>query len=188
MPRHFWPAALCMAIIVLASNVLVNYPINDWLVWGAITYPFAFLVTDVVNRRHGAPAARRVVWAGFAVGVAASLVVGPRVALASGTAFLAAQLLDVQVFDALRRRARARPAARRGTPEPRWWVAPVFSTAIGAVLDTALFFSIAFAGSGLPWTQWALGDLLVKWAVALVALLPYRLLIGRDALSCPRTT
>ena len=166
-----------MAFIVLASNVLVNYPINDWLVWGAITYPFAFLVTDVVNRRHGAAAARRVVWVGFAIGVIASSFVGPRVALASGTAFLAAQLLDVQVFDALRRRASSAGGAAR-----RWWVAPVVSTSIGAVLDTALFFSIAFAGSGLPWTQWALGDLLVKWAVALVALLPYRLLTGRESL------
>ena len=164
------PAA-CMALVVLASNVLVNFPINDWLVWGAITYPLAFLVTDLVNRRRGAAAARRVVWVGFAFGVAASLFVGPRVALASGTAFLAAQLLDVQVFDALRAR--------------RWWVAPVISTVFGAMLDTALFFSLAFAGSGLPWMPWALGDLGVKWAVALLSLVPYRLIVGRQRHEAP---
>ena len=178
-PRTLLFAAGCMALVVLASNVLVNYPINDWLVWGAITYPFAFLITDLVNRRLGPRAARRVVWVGFAFGVAASLFVGPRVALASGSAFLAAQLFDVQLFDALRRR--------------RWWVAPVLSSVLGAVLDTALFFSLAFAGSGAPWVQWALGDLGVKWAVALLSLVPYRLLVGRweareRALTAPRTT
>ena len=164
MPRSLWPAAAVMAIVVLASNVLVNFPINDWLVWGALSYPVAFLVTDLVNRRRGAAAARRVVLVGFAIGVAASLFAGPRVALASGTAFLVAQLFDVQLFDALRGR--------------RWWVAPAVSTVLGAALDTALFFSLAFAGSGLPWQQWAVGDLGVKWCVALLSLLPYRLIVG----------
>lgn len=162
-PRRFGLPALAMAIVVLASNVLVNYPINDWLVWGAITYPFAFLVTDLVNRRFGVGAARRVVLVGFALGVLASLFVDPRIAVASGTAFLVAQLLDVQLFDALRSRA--------------WWIAPVLSTFFGAIVDTVLFFSLAFGGTGTPWMQWAIGDLGVKWAVALVSLLPYRLVV-----------
>jgi len=165
--RRLWPSALVMAIVVLASNVLVNYPLNDWLVWGAITYPFAFLVTDVVNRHYGAAMARRVVLVGFTLGVLFSLFIDPRIAMASGTAFLVAQLLDVQLFDALRTRA--------------WWIAPVLSTFVGAIVDTALFFSLAFAGSGAPWMQWAVGDLGVKWAVALMSLLPYRFIVGQLA-------
>ena len=172
MSRTLLPFAASMALVVLASNYLVGKPINDWLTWGAITYPFAFLVTDLANRLHGAGAARRVVVVGFALGVALSLFVDTRIALASGTAFLVAQLVDVQLFDALRAR--------------RWWVAPALSTVLGAVLDTALFFSLAFAGTGLPWVTWALGDLGVKWTVAALSLLPYRLLVGR--LSVPRTS
>ena len=165
MLRTFWPFAAAMAVVVLASNILVEQPINDWLTWGALTYPFAFLVTDLVNRLHGVRAARRVVLVGFALGVALSLLVDPRIAAASGTAFLVAQLFDVQVFDALRERA--------------WWVAPAVSTVLGAVLDTALFFSLAFAGTGLPWVGWGVGDLGVKWTIAALSLLPYRLLVGR---------
>lgn len=172
MFRILWPFALSMAVVVVASNFLVRIPINDWLTWGAITYPFAFLVTDLANRLHGARAARVVVVVGFALGVALSLLVDPRIALASGTAFLVAQLFDVQVFDALRRRV--------------WWMAPAVSTVLGAALDTALFFSLAFAGTGLPWVTWAIGDLGVKWAVAALSLAPYRLLVGR--LSVPRTS
>lgn len=167
--RQFWPSALVMAIVVLASNVLVNYPINDWLVWGAITYPLAFLVTDVVNRTYGVAMARRVVMVGFALGVLFSLFVDPRIALASGMAFLVAQLLDIQLFDALRARA--------------WWIAPVLSSFVGAIVDTGLFFSLAFAGSGAPWMQWAVGDLGVKWSVALVSLLPYRVVVAQLARS-----
>ena len=172
MLRLLWPFAATMAVVVLASNFLVEKPINDWLTWGAITYPFAFLVTDLANRLHGARAARVVVLIGFAAGVALSLFVDPRIALASGTAFLVAQLFDVQLFDALRARA--------------WWIAPALSTGLGAVLDTALFFSLAFAGTGLPWVSWAVGDLGVKWAVAALSLAPYRLLVVR--LTVPRTS
>jgi len=154
-----------MAVVVLASNFLVEKPINDWLTWGALTYPFAFLVTDLVNRLHGASAARRVVLVGFALGVALSLVVDWRIALASGIAFLVAQLFDVQVFDRL----------RGGT----WWIAPAVSTVLGAALDTVLFFSLAFAGSGLPWIGWATGDLGIKWAIAALSLIPYRFIVGR---------
>lgn len=157
--------ALAMAAVVYASNRLVEIPINDWLTWGAFSYPLAFLVTDLVNRRAGPAAAMRVVWTGFALGVALSFLAGDaRIALASGTAFLVAQTLDVRVFDALRAR--------------RWWIAPGASSTLGSTIDTALFFSIAFAGTGLPWMQWAVGDLAVKLAMALAALVPYRLLAG----------
>ena len=153
-----------MAVVVTASNVLVQYPINDWLTWGAFTYPFAFLVTDLTNRRFGAGAARGVVGAGFACGVVLSaLLAEPRIAAASGTAFLVAQLADVQVFDRLR--------------NAKWWLAPLASSALGSILDTALFFSLAFAGSGDPWVTWALGDLGVKAGFALVLLIPFRLLL-----------
>ena len=153
-----------MAAVVTASNVLVQYPINDWLTWGALSYPFAFLVTDLTNRRFGPGAARGVVWAGFACAVVLSaLLATPRIAAASGTAFLVAQLADVQVFDRLR--------------NAKWWHAPLVSSALGSILDTALFFSLAFAGSGLPWATWALGDLGVKAGFALVLLIPFRLLL-----------
>lgn len=151
---------VAMAVIVAASNKLVQYPINDWLTWGAFTYPVAFLVTDLCNRRMGAGRTRRVVYVGFAVAVVASVYFADwRIALASGSAFLVAQLLDVQIFDVLRRRA--------------WWLPPVASSLIASAVDTALFFSIAFAGTGLPWITWALGDYVVKVLMALVMLLPY---------------
>lgn len=166
MSKNFpWWAVVAMAIVVGASNYLVAIPINDWLVWGAITYPLAFLVNDLVNRFYGAAIARKVVYVGFAVGVALSLSVESietRIAIASGTAFLIAQLLDVSIFDRLR--------------VGRWWIAPSVSTGISSIVDTVLFFGIAFAGTGLPWTQWATGDLAVKWAVAAVSLLVYRVL------------
>lgn len=157
-----------MALVVGVSNYLVTIPINDWLVWGALTYPLAFLVNDLVNRFHGAAIARKVVYVGFAVGVVLSLSVeeiDQRVALASGTAFLLAQLLDVTIFDKLR--------------IGRWWVAPSVSSAISTVVDTLLFFGIAFAGTGLPWQQWAVGDLAVKWCVAGVSLAIYGVLASR---------
>jgi uncharacterized PurR-regulated membrane protein YhhQ (DUF165 family) len=157
---------LAMAAVVLASNLLVQFPINDWLTWGAFSYPVAFLVSDLVNRRFGPGPARRVAWAGFAVAVAASLWLAPaRIALASGSAFIASQLLDIRVFDRLRR--------------GRWWRAPLVATVAAAVLDTAVFWSIAFAGDGGPWITWALGDLAVKLGVGVSMLLPFRLLIGR---------
>ena len=190
------PLVAAMAAIVLASNVLVQFLLGDWLTWGALTYPFAFLVTDVANRLHGAAAARKVVLWGFATGVACSLVgtqidgeFGPlvtwRIALGSGLAFLCAQLLDVAVFDRLRARA--------------WWKAPLASTVLGSALDTAIFFAIAFsaalalpavwgdvawANEGVPllgtgpevplWASLAVADWGVKLTLALVALAPFR--------------
>jgi hypothetical protein len=151
-----------MTIVVAASNVLVQFPINDWLTWGALSYPLAFLVNDLINRSFGPVAARRVVYAGFATGVIASLLLSDvRIAVASGTAFLVAQLLDVFLFDRLRRSA--------------WWRAPLISSTLGSVLDTALFFSLAFAGTGLPWVTWGLGDLATKLVLALVFLAPFRM-------------
>lgn len=191
--------AAAMAVVVVASNVLVQHLLGDWLTWGALTYPFAFLVTDLANRRFGAAAARRVVWAGFAAGVACSLAASRmtgeggealttlRIALGSGLAFLAAQMLDVAVFDRLRAGA--------------WWRAPLVSTLLASALDTVLFFSVAFSAAfvfldpadpngwareavplfgGGPeaplWVSLALADLGVKLALALLALLPFRAL------------
>ncbi|MBT6864230.1 MAG: queuosine precursor transporter [Planktomarina temperata] len=146
MKTLYLPGILAMAAVVVASNILVQFLLGDWLTWGAFTYPIAFLVTDVMNRVYGVAAARRVVFAGFAVGILCSLIgtqvmlqgdgysfpaVTLRVALGSGTAFLVAQLLDVQIFDRL----------RHGT----WWRAPLASTLIGSAVDTFLFFSIAFS-------------------------------------------
>ena len=191
------PGVLAMAAIVVASNILVQFLFGQWLTWGAFTYPLAFLVTDVMNRIYGAPAARRVVFIGFLVGVACSLIgtqimgeFGPlvtlRIALGSGIAFLTAQLLDVAIFDRLRNGG--------------WWQAPVISSLIGSSIDTALFFFIAFSGAlaaVLPgdvawanevlsilgagpaaplWVSLAIADWGVKLALALVALVPFRLL------------
>ncbi|MFM2325014.1 MAG: hypothetical protein RL244_1893 [Pseudomonadota bacterium] len=170
--RRFVIAALYMASVVLASNILVQYPINDWLTWGAITYPFAFLVTELMNRAHGPHAARRVVWVGFAVAVAASLVLAPvRIAVASGTAFLLSQWLDVGVFHRLR--------------HGRWWRAPLVATLLAALLDTFLFWSIAFYGVAEPWVTWALGDLGVKLVLGVGLLLPFRLLMARVMVKGP---
>lgn len=152
-----------MALIVVSANVLVQYPINDWLTWGAITYPISFLVTDLSNRRYGPIVAKRVVWVGFACAVILSaILVTPRIALASGSAFLLAQLLDVKLFDRLR--------------YGRWWQAPLVSSSIGSLLDTVIFFSIAFYATGLPWVTWSIGDYAVKLVLALLLLGPYRLL------------
>lgn len=153
------PVAAMIAVVVV-SNVLVQYPLNDWLTWGALTYPAAFFVTDLTNRTHGPAAARRIVRWGFVFAVALSAGLStPRIAFASGAAFLAAQILDVAVFHRLRRRS--------------WWQAPLASSMLGSAIDTAMFFSIAFAGSGLPWTTWAMGDFAVKIGMALLMLAPY---------------
>ena len=164
---------LAMVVVVASSNVAVQFPINDWLTWGALTYPFAFLVTDLTNRRFGPGEARRVVYVGFALAVLLSIVLaGPRIALASGAAFLTAQLLDIWVFNCLRRMP--------------WWQAPLASSTFASIWDTTAFFTLAFAGTGLPWITWALGDLGVKAAMALLLLLPFRALMGpRDALAAP---
>jgi queuosine precursor transporter len=171
-PSHALPV-LAMVVVVAGSNVAVQYPINDWLTWGALTYPVAFLVTDLTNRRYGPQEARQVAYIGFALAVLLSIALaGPRIALASGTAFLSAQLLDISVFGRLRRL--------------RWWKAPLISSGIASIWDTAVFFSLAFAGTGLPWVTWGLGDLGAKFAMALLLLLPFRALMGtRDALAAP---
>ena len=153
-----------MTAIVAVSNYAVQFPINDWLTWGAFVYPIAFLVTDLTNRTLGPRAARLVIIAGFVLAVILSIwLATPRIAVASGTAFLIAQLLDVAVFDRLRAAS--------------WWRAPLASSTLGSAVDTALFFSIAFAGTGLPWITWALGDFGVKMAMAGAMLIPFRLLM-----------
>ncbi|MBI6630671.1 queuosine precursor transporter [Pontibaca salina] len=201
MSRAHLPGIFAMAAIVVASNILVQFLFGQWLTWGAFTYPLAFLVTDLMNRVYGAGPARKVVFIGFLVGVACSLIgtqiigeFGPlvtlRVAIASGTAFLSAQMLDVAIFSALRRRV--------------WWQAPLTSTLIGSAVDTALFFAIAFsatlswldpgadiawANEVLPmlgigpmvplWVSLAVADWLVKLSLALIALIPFRLIATR---------
>jgi len=161
-------AVAAMTLVVAASNWLVQFAINDWLTWGAFSYPFAFLVTDLTNRAYGARRARQVVAVGFLVAVALSFaLVEPgfwRIPVASGAAFLIGQLLDVSVFNRLRRSS--------------WWLAPLVSSTLASVLDTAIFFSGAFAGEELPWITWALGDLAVKLAMALLLLAPFRLLMA----------
>jgi len=143
--RGLLAGIVAMIVIVTASNFAVQFPINDWLTWGAFTYPVSFLVTDLTNRALGPQAARRVVYAGFAVAVVLSAwIAGPRIAMASGLAFLLAQLLDIAIFDRLRRAP--------------WWQAPFVSSILASALDTAAFFALAFAATGLPWVTWALGD------------------------------
>ena len=199
------PGVIAMATIVVASNILVQFLFGQWLTWGAFTYPLAFLVTDVMNRVYGAPVARKVVFAGFVTGVICSLIgtqimgeFGPlvtwRIAIGSGLAFLTAQLLDVSIFDKL----------RGGT----WWRAPLVSTLVGSAVDTALFFTIAFsaslsflepandvswAGEMLPllglgpvvplWVSLATADWCVKLGLALIALVPFRLIVKRMTVS-----
>ncbi len=163
-PAGITAGIAAMVGIVALSNYAVQFPINDWLTWGALTYPVAFLITDLTNRTLGPKAARVVICVGFALAVALSIwLATPRIAIASGTAFLVAQLLDVAVFNRL----------RSGV----WWRAPLASSTIGSIVDTVLFFSIAFAGSGLPWITWALGDFGAKMAMAGLMLLPFRLLM-----------
>ncbi|NHB77891.1 queuosine precursor transporter [Rhodobacter calidifons] len=199
--RILLPGVLAMTAIVVASNILVQYPLGAFLTWGALTYPFAFLVTDLTNRLQGPAAARRVVLAGFAVGILCSFIgtrivgeFGPlvtfRIALGSGLAFLCAQLLDIAVFNRLR--------------QGSWWRAPLVSTLVSSTLDTAIFFTVAFSaalsaiepgndvswataaapllgiGPEAPfWVSLAIGDWLVKLLLAVVALLPFRLAVAK---------
>lgn len=157
---------LAMMVIVASANWLVQYPINDWLTWGALTYPISYFVTDLTNRIKGPAAARKVVWSGFALAVVASaFLAGPRIALASGSAFLVSQMLDIRVFDRLRERA--------------WWQPPLFSSAVGSAVDTALFFALAFYATGMPWVTLAVGDYGVKLAIALLMLAPWWLAVRR---------
>lgn len=161
---QFLVAVVIMCTIVVGSNVLVQYPINNWLTWGAVTYPVAFLVADLLNRRFGPGAARRVAAFGFIAAVAFSMwAATPRIAVASGTAFLLAQLLDIGVFHRLR--------------ELSWWQAPLLAGIAGATLDTFVFFSIAFAGTSMPWVTLLFGDLAVKLALNVLMLAPFRALM-----------
>lgn len=156
---------LAMVLIVVSANILVQTPVNDWLTWGAVTYPFTFLVVDLANRYYGPRAARRVVYVGFVVALVLSAwLATPRIAIASGSAFLCAELLDVVIFDRLRRRA--------------WWLPPLASTLFASTVDTAVFFTLAFYGTDMPWVTLAIGDLGVKVALALFALLPFRVALA----------
>ena len=194
MPRIL-PGVIAMALIVVASNILVQYQLGNWLTWGALSYPIAFLVTDIMNRVYGTQAARRVVLAGFVTGLICSLVAAGfdkttlRIAIASGGAFLSAQLMDIAVFNKLRKY--------------NWWLPPLAATIVGSVLDTAAFFSIAFAAALVPifpgddvswanegvallgigpvsplWVSLAVADWLVKLAQAVLALIPFRIAVG----------
>jgi queuosine precursor transporter len=165
-----WRALLtpitAMAAVIVLSNVLVQHTINPWLTWGAFSYPLVFLVTDLTNRALGPLAARRVAWAGFAIAVAVSLLLAPwRIAVASGTAFIVSQLMDVAVFNRWR--------------QASWWKAPFIGSLVASVVDTAVFFFLAFAGTGEDWTLLAAGDLAVKALMAAVLLAPYRALLPR---------
>jgi uncharacterized PurR-regulated membrane protein YhhQ (DUF165 family) len=163
-------AMLAMVLVVAASNVLVMLPINAWMTWGSLSYPFTYLVTDLTNRRHGAKGAQQVVYVGFAVGAPLSIwLASPRLAVASLSAFVVSQLLDVWLFSRLRCRLR------------RWWQPPLASPLLACIPDTVLFFAIAFAGSRQPWLQWAMGDYAVKALMGVVLLGPFRVLAGTAA-------
>lgn len=157
---------MAMTLVIVLSNYSVQFPINDWLTWGAFTYPLVFLVCDLTNRTLGPVAARRVAWVGFAVAVVVSGMVAPwRIALASGTAFIVSQLLDVLIFNRWR--------------QSSWWKAPLIGSQVASVVDTGVFFFLAFAGTELDWLRLASGDLMVKAAMAVALLAPYRALLPR---------
>ena len=177
MNRLFLLLSFFMGVVVLSSNYLVQFPIKYYglekiLTYGAFSYPIAFLITDLANRSYGKLVARKIVYIGFVIGVSFTLLfstnfadlISVRIAIGSGTAFLVAQLLDVQIFDQLRKK--------------KWFVAPLTSSFIGSTVDTLLFFSISFYATGIPWVTLSLGDLMVKIFVALIMLIPFRLLLG----------
>ena len=177
MNKLFLFLSFLMGVVVLSSNYLVQFPIKYYgleeiLTYGAFSYPIAFLITDLANRSYGKLVARKIVYIGFAIGISFTLLfstnftdlISVRIAIGSGTAFLVAQLLDVQIFDKLRSR--------------KWFIAPLTSSFIGSTVDTFLFFSISFYATGVPWVTLSLGDLAVKIFVALIMLIPFRLLLG----------
>ena len=177
MNKLFLFLSLIMGVVVLASNYLVQFPIKyygleDILTYGAFSYPIAFLITDLANRSYGKQIAKKIVYIGFIIGISFTLLfstnfadlISIRIAIGSGTAFLVAQLIDVQIFDKLRKK--------------EWFVAPLTSSFVGSAIDTFLFFSISFYGTGIPWITLSLGDLAVKIFVALLMLIPFRLLLG----------
>jgi len=177
MKNIFMMLSFIMGVVVLVSNYLVQFPIKYYgleeiLTYGAFSYPVAFLITDLANRSYGKIIARKIVYIGFVIGVVFTLffatnfgdLISIRIAIGSGMAFLVAQLLDVQIFDQLRKK--------------KWFVAPLTSSLIGSTIDTFLFFSISFYSTGIPWVTLSLGDLTVKVLVALLMLIPFRLLLG----------
>jgi len=172
----FITLSIIMGVIIIASNYLVQFPINKFnlqnvLTYGAFSYPITFLITDLANRRFGKKEARKLVYIGFAVGILLTTLVSTnfqdiisiRIALGSGTAFLVAQLIDIEIFQRLRNKV--------------WFVAPLTSSVSGSTIDTFLFFSISFLGTGIPWVTLALGDLFVKFLMALLMKIPFRLQI-----------
>tara|TARA_B100001109_G_scaffold205524_1_gene172586 strand:+ start:198 stop:746 length:549 start_codon:yes stop_codon:yes gene_type:complete len=176
MNKLFILLSILMGVIVLSSNYLVQFPINYYglseiLTYGAFSYPLAFLITDLANRSYGKLVARKIVYLGFLLGIGFTILfstnfadlISIRIAIGSGAAFLAAQLIDVQIFDNLRRK--------------KWFIAPLTSSMIGSTVDTFLFFSISFYGTSIPWFTLALGDLGVKIFVAIMMLIPFRLLL-----------
>ena len=177
MNRLFFILSFLMGVVVLVSNYLVQFPIKHYgleeiLTYGAFSYPVAFLITDLANRSYGKLVARKIVYIGFIIGIAFTFffstnfsdLISVRIAVGSGTAFIVAQLLDVQIFDQLRNK--------------RWFVAPLTSSLIGSIVDTFLFFSISFYGTGIPWITLSFGDLTVKILVALIMLIPFKLLLN----------
>ena len=178
MNRLFLFLSLIMGVVVLFSNYLVQFPINHYglnelLTYGALSYPIAFLITDLANRSYGKEVARKIVYIGFALGVSFTLLfstnfadlISIRIAIGSGTAFLVAQLLDVQIFDNLRKKT--------------WYIAPLTSSIFGSTVDTFLFFSISFYATGVPWVTLSLGDLTIKILITLLMLIPFRLLLKK---------
>ena len=177
MNRVLLLLSVLMGLVVLTSNYLVQFPIKYYglekiLTYGALSYPIAFLITDLANRSYGKLGARKIVYIGFTIGIIFTLffstnfsdLISVRIAIGSGTAFLVAQLLDVKIFDQLR--------------EKKWFVAPLASSFIGSIVDTFLFFSISFYGTGVSWVTLSLGDLIIKILVSLIMLIPFRLLLG----------
>jgi len=177
MNRQLLILSFFMGVVVLSSNYLVQFPfkyydLGEILTYGAFTYPVAFLITDLANRFYGKIEARKIVYVGFFIGISFTLffstnfsdLISIRIAIGSGTAFLVAQLLDVKIFHKLRKK--------------RWFVAPLTSSFIGSIIDTFLFFSISFYGTGINWITLSMGDLSVKIFVALLMLIPFRLLLG----------
>ena len=177
MSKVFLLLSFLMGVIVLLSNYLVQFPVQYYelekvLTYGAFSYPVAFLITDLANRSYGKMIARKIVYIGFVIGIIFTILfstnftdlISIRIAIGSGLAFLIAQLLDVQIFDRLRKK--------------KWFVAPLTSSLIGSTVDTFLFFSVAFYGTGVPWVTLSFGDLTIKVFVALIMLIPFRLLLG----------
>jgi len=177
MNKIFFLLSVLMGVVVLTSNYLVQFPVkyyglNAILTYGAFTYPIAFLITDLANRFYGKLLAKKIVYIGFIIGIFFTIffstnfsdLISIRIAIGSGTAFLVAQLIDIKIFDKLRKK--------------KWYVAPLTSSIIGSMIDTFLFFFISFYGTEIPWITLSLGDLAVKVFVAALMLIPFRLLLG----------